>query len=164
MKPPFIRSPYNYDVTEASDATAIAPGGPSLTVQSMTDDADLNVLMKRFGVTGQLPENPRLPSYGDFFHISDYRSALEAVHTSYSDFMEFPADVRAQFENNPQLFLDFVENPGNIEQVKKWFPKESVSGNGGGTPNQAAAPANNPPGATASGGGSSAGGSSGGSQ
>lgn len=124
---PFVRSPYNYDVEEASDASAYVETMPSLTVQSMTEDADLNVMMQRFGVTGKLPENVRLPSYGDFSYVSDYRSAIEASRAAADSFLQFPADIRASFDNDPQLFLDYVEDPRNIAQVQKWFPKEIVN-------------------------------------
>lgn len=128
MRAPFVRSPYNYDLMAASDEAAIAPGGPSLTVQSMAADADINVIMDRFGITGKLPENPgRVPSYGDFTGITNFKDALDAVDSALQQFMLFPASIRAQFENSPQNFLDFAENPANIEQLKKWFPKESLN-------------------------------------
>ena len=55
MKPeyPEIRTPYTYDKEKNSDECANKTIGPSLTVQSMAVDADLNVMLKRFGVTGK---------------------------------------------------------------------------------------------------------------
>lgn len=136
--PPKIQAPYNYDPKVASDNSAIGPGGPSLTVQSMADDTDLNVLMKRFGVTGTLPQSARIPQYGDFDHITDFRSALEAVENARADFAQFPADFRARFDNNPQLLLDFAQNPENNKQIGEWLgeykreqPKFGVSGGQG---------------------------------
>lgn len=139
MTAPFIRSPYNYDLQEASDATAIGPGGPSLTVQSMSEDADLNIMLKRFKVTGQMPETVRLPQYGDFSGITDFQSALNAVIEAEDNFLELPAELRARFQNNPQLLLDFVENPGNIAEVKKLFGEENVVRSGGEPVKEAAA-------------------------
>lgn len=124
--PPFIRSPYNYDLDAASDETAYRETSKSLTVQSMTEDADLNVMMARFGVTGKMPENVRLPQYGDFSHITDFQSAMNAVTEAEEEFMSLPASVRARFENNPQLLLDFCENPANISEVKKLFGEQNV--------------------------------------
>lgn len=113
----------NYDPDVASHEAAVAatPNGPgeSLTVQSMADDADINILMKRYGITGHFPENPRVPVYGDFEGISDYQSALEAVKRADEMFMEYPAELRARFNNNPQAFLDFCGNPANIEDMRK---------------------------------------------
>lgn len=119
-KSPFIRSPYNYDLEEASDQATIPAEaqGVSLTVQSMAEDADINVLMKRYGITGQMPSNPRIPEYGDFSHITDFRSALEAVSSAQDKFMEYPAELRAKFENNPQLFLEFCSQESNRAQME----------------------------------------------
>lgn len=129
-----------YDVKEASD-DAVLPAfmvGESLTVQSQAEDADLNVLMDRFGITGRMPENIRLPEYGDFSHVTDYRSALEAVRDAHENFMEIPAKVRARFDNDPQQYMDFVANPNNIPEMRelgifnKAVENERSSGVGGG--------------------------------
>ena len=103
------------DEKERSDRAAeLHPYDPvSLTVASQAEDNDLNVLMKRFGITGKMPENPRVPMYGDFTEITDYRSALDAIRQANENFAEFPADVRARFNNDPQQLLEFMENPAN---------------------------------------------------
>lgn len=119
MKPPFIRSPYNYDVKEASDSSSLATVGESLTVQSQSEDADINVLMKRYGITGKFPDNARLPTYGDFSEITDFRTALESVQNAHNEFMKYPAEFRARFDNDPQNFLLFATNPANIHELKK---------------------------------------------
>jgi hypothetical protein len=116
---PFIRSPYNYDVEAASNAAAVVPVGESLTVQSMSEDADINVLMRRFGVTGKMPDNVRLPEYGDFEGISDFATALHSVKATAEEFMRIPADIRQRFDNDPQKFLMYVADPANDEQLRK---------------------------------------------
>ena len=80
----FYRTPHNYDWVEASDdaARAVGPYGESMTVQSMAEDADINVLMKRFGVTGQMPQSVRIPEYGDFTGVRDFASAMLTVESS----------------------------------------------------------------------------------
>lgn len=112
---------YNgYDVKQASDEAAdIGDYGESLTVQSQMEDADINVLMKRMRVTGQMPVNPRLPSYGDFSEITDYRSAIEAVRAADEAFLELPAEVRAKFDNDPQKLLMAVSTTGNEKMLSE---------------------------------------------
>lgn len=109
-KPPFIRSPYNYDLDAASDEAAIPPDqmGVSLTIQSQTEDADINVMMRRFGVTGQINTSIVLPEYGDYSEIGDYRSALHQVMEAQKQFMTLPPQLRARYDNDPQLFLQAV--------------------------------------------------------
>lgn len=108
-----------YDTMEESDACAIKDFGPSLTVQSHSEDADINVIVRRYGLTGQMPQNPRVPVYGDFDGISDYGSALRAVREADEAFMELPPEVRARFENDPQKLLAFVEDDANIAEAVK---------------------------------------------
>lgn len=118
---PFIKSPYNYDTTAESDRTAVGPGPhPSLTVQSQSEDADLNVLMKRFGVTGKMPESVRVPTYGDFTDVGDFRSSLDAIREAQANFDELPYDVKIKMNQSPQVFLDFCDSAvnGNADNLK----------------------------------------------
>jgi len=119
MKAPFIRHPYNYDTAEAGDEASVKDFGPSPTVQSMAEDADINVVMQRFGVTGKMPENPRIPTYQDFEDVFDFRTANEAVMEANRAFMEYPASLRGRFENNPQIFMDWVAKEENREEMQK---------------------------------------------
>lgn len=118
MSKRFLRSAFNYDVKEASDAASVAIVGPSLTVQSMAEDADLNVIMHRFGITGRFPDNPRVPVYADFSEVTDFRSALAAVEAARAAFMEYPASLRARFDNDPQRLLEFVSDGRNMAEAQ----------------------------------------------
>lgn len=109
----FIRSAYNYDTDIVSNDNGLECLDPSLAVQSEAEDADINVIVKRFGLTGTMPQGARLPQYGDFIGITDYRDALAALKEADENFMQYPAHLRARFENDPQRFLDFVSNPAN---------------------------------------------------
>lgn len=115
----FYRSPHNYDVELASNEASVKDFGPSLTVQSMAEDVDLNVIMRRFGVTGRMPENLVAPTYGDFSEVFDFRSAQEAIINARHCFQSLPADVRARFGNDPQMFLEFCENRDNLEELRR---------------------------------------------
>jgi len=110
-----------YDVTKASNEAAIPPGeqGESLTIQSMADDCDINVIVKRFGLNGQLPETFRTPEYGDYSHITDFRSALHAVRDAQDEFMKLPPDLRAKFNNSPQAFLDAVASGEAVPALRE---------------------------------------------
>ena len=116
------RQANGYDVKKASDEATIDPKtqGESLTVQSQAEDADINVMMKRFGVTGQLPTTARVPDYGDWTEVSDYRSALHQVMEAQENFLQLSPKVRAQFENDPQQFADYASDPNNIKQMREW--------------------------------------------
>lgn len=113
MKPvvPFLRTPYNYDVDEASNASGLECKDPSLTQQHMAEECDINYIVERFGVTGQLPDGAVYqPTYGDFTGIGDYRQALDAVQAADDAFMALPAKIRERFDNDPALFVDFCSS------------------------------------------------------
>lgn len=92
---------------------------PSLAQQNFKDEVDINYLLERFKVTGQLPQGVRLPSYGDFSGVSDYRSAMTAVLAAQDAFMRLPAELRSRFGNDPQAFLDFCSREENLPELRK---------------------------------------------
>lgn len=113
MKPPFIRSPYNYDMNEAGDESGLACKDPTLTQQSFKDEADINTLVERFHLTGEMPQLQQLPSYDDYTGLFDYQTAMNAVIAARQTFESLPAKTRARFHNEPQEFLEFFEDPEN---------------------------------------------------
>ena len=109
-----------YDSDEVSLETGIDFAGQvSLTQQSQAEETDINGIVKRFRVTGILPEGVRRPTYGDFDGISDFRTAMEAMMSAERSFMAMPSDVRARFDNDPQKFVDFCSNEANLEEMRK---------------------------------------------
>lgn len=132
-KPVKFRSAFGYDTAEASEACAIdsATYGPSLTIQDHAIDADINELMRRFKVTGQIPQSVRVPEFGDYTEVGDYRSALHVIMQAQEDFMSLSPKIRAQFNNDPQLFLDFCADKANLPAMREMglALKEDIDGN-----------------------------------
>lgn len=106
--------------SEWSDLHAITFDDPSLAIQSQKDEADINVILKNFGVTGRVPEAVVLPSYGDFEAVDDYRSAIEAVRAAEAAFLAIPANIRERFHHDPQAFADFCSKSDNLPQLREW--------------------------------------------
>lgn len=128
-KPIFLRSAYNYDVDAASNESAISDFEPSLALQSELESTDINVILKRFGITGQLPTSVRAPQYGDFTGVTDYQSALAAIQMAEESFFELPAHVREEFNNDPQAFVDFCSDEANradAERLGLVMPKAEI--------------------------------------
>jgi phage internal scaffolding protein len=117
MKPPFLRTAYNYDTNAASNESGLACEEPSLTQQHFKDETDINNILRQFNITGLLPENALSPRYGDFTGINDYHSALNAVIAAEDGFMALPADLRARFSNNPEELINFLDNPQNKDEA-----------------------------------------------
>lgn len=119
FSPPFLRTPYNYDMLAASDESGIACRDPSRAVQESKDESDINTIVKRFGLTGKLPQGVTVPQYGDFEGVTDYHSALNLVLQAEDGFMKMPADIRSRFHNDPAAFLEFVGKEENREEAIK---------------------------------------------
>ncbi|AXH78134.1 MAG: internal scaffolding protein [Microviridae sp.] len=117
--PPFVRNPYNYDLKAACEECCVKDFGPSLTQQSQSEDADINVIVKRFGLTGHLPENYRVPEYGDFEGIFDFQTAQQVVIDARDNFMKMPPELRRRFGHDPQIFLEFCSDPENLPEMRR---------------------------------------------
>jgi len=115
---PVTRTTWNYDRALVSDLTGLRCEDPSLTIQSQKEEADINTIVRNFGVTGRLPESIRQPIYDDFTDVSDYRTALEAVKAAEASFSALPASLRAKLGHSPQRFLEYCADPSNIEEMK----------------------------------------------
>jgi len=113
----FVRNPYNYDMDKVSDETGLKFLDPSLAQQHMKDECDINVIVERFGVTGELPTTPIPPTFGDFSGVSDYHSAINAVRASEEAFMALPAKIRARFDHDPNALLQFLNDPINRDEA-----------------------------------------------
>ena len=113
----FFRTGYNYDTLKVSFSTALCCEDESLAQQQFRDETDINEILRRFNITGQLPDNVRVPHYGDFTGVSDYQSALNAVISANESFMALPAETRAIFNNNPQELLEFVSSESNRDRA-----------------------------------------------
>lgn len=112
-----LLAPYQYDVDEVSRETGLRCEDESLTKQSFVEDADINVLVKRFGLGYEMPEELVPPQYVDFAEVFDFQSAMNAVREAQEAFDAMPADVRSRFNNDPQRLLEFVEDGRNMEEA-----------------------------------------------
>lgn len=111
------RTGFYDDGDSVSLETGLVCNEQSLTVQSEAEDADINVIVRRFGITGELPTDVRLPLSGDFTQVSDFQSAMNAVNAAQAAFMEFPAEVRARFGHDPANLIAFAEDPANRDEA-----------------------------------------------
>ena len=128
MKEVFVRSPYNYDAELVSDETGLDCLDVSLTKQSFVEECDINTIVRRFGLTGELPDGVRAPTFGDFTEVVDFKTACDAVAAARESFDALPAEVRARFRNDPQELVEFASDEANRAQLEVWgmvVPKEA---------------------------------------
>lgn len=120
MKEIFIRTPFNYDRNEASDESGLKCVKKTRTQQQFKEETDINTIVRRFGLTGKLPENTRIPEYADYEGVFDFQTALNAVMDAEKAFMMVPSNIRREFDNDPGKFLEFCENKENLPKLREW--------------------------------------------
>lgn len=113
-----VRSRFNYDPDAASEITGLITPEETRTQQQFQEESDINVLVRRFRITGQLPENVRMPTYADFGEIYDFHSAANAIAEANEAFHAMPADIRKRFGNDPAEFVAFCSNENNRKEAE----------------------------------------------
>jgi len=115
-----FRTGYNYDADEHSHNTGLdCTGDPGHTQQQFKDECDINEIVRRFGLTGELPDNYRAPLVGDFTNVTDYQTALNAILAADEAFYQIPPETRARFNNDPQQLMAFLDDDKNRDEAQK---------------------------------------------
>lgn len=116
---PFIRSPYNYDAYAVSLASGTSSDLPSLTVQSDTPSADINRIVRSFGVSSIVQGVARPPLGNDFYEAFDFQSSMNLIVQARESFELMSPATRLRFANDPGLFVEFCSNPDNLDEMRK---------------------------------------------
>lgn len=115
----FVGSRPRHRFSEVVRVSLDFAGDPGVTKKSMAADCDINNILSRFNATGAISHiNTRQGIY-DFVEAVDFHTAMNIVREGERVFMELPASLRARFDNDPAMFLDFVTNPENSEEATK---------------------------------------------
>ncbi|AXH75464.1 MAG: internal scaffolding protein [Microviridae sp.] len=90
--------------------------GPGRTKQSFKDECDINTIMRRYQLTGEIAHlSQRSPIFGDFPEM-DFNQAMAIVVQARENFSQLPAEVRDRFANDPARLLAFLQDPDNREE------------------------------------------------
>ncbi len=115
--------------------------------------------MRRYAKTGALDHvNQHQPIYG-FASPLDYHESMNIITTADSLFYDLPSKLRNEFNNNPQAFLEFVQDPKNADRANELgialsdkaaakaaeLSGTAKPGEGVGTPQDAGTPTEDPP-------------------
>lgn len=90
-------------------------GGERLVKEADAEAADINRIMQRFVNHGIRPEMRGNATYGDFSSGLDYHDAMNRVVAAQADFDALPSFVRRECGNDPEVFLDMVQDPAKLE-------------------------------------------------
>lgn len=114
-----VRAANGYDSDGASDAARFVPTGESLTIQSQRDEADINVLVRRFGLTGQLPVREMPEALVGHVERFDMMEAQNLLVSARESFQSLDATVRERFGNDPMKFVQFCGDKDNLAELRK---------------------------------------------
>lgn len=89
----------------------------SLTVQAPTDEVDINKIMARIQKGQTVMTSAGEPWFGDVSEFNGLQDAIIKVQEADDLFMQFPAQVRERFENDPVQFFDFMQDPKNTDEA-----------------------------------------------
>ncbi|WNK14984.1 MAG: internal scaffolding protein [Microvirus sp.] len=123
MKTVFWKTPYNHDTDQESQRTGLECKDPSKTLQSQAEDADINTIVRRFGLTGELPaHHQREARYVDLTdQQGDFLGLQVDLAQAKARFHELPPARRAEYLNNPNKWLEDVNeaiDQGDIQTLE----------------------------------------------
>lgn len=118
--PEFPVSHHDFYKTNGVDARHFNVG-PSLTRQEFAEECDINVIMARYEKTGMLPANNVEPQYVDFTQMpGNLMDTMRFFDEAQASFMQLPATVRREFDNDAAAFVDYAADPANLDQMRAW--------------------------------------------
>lgn len=96
-------------------------GDPGKTRQEFKEETDINVIMRKYAKTGQLPQLIKQnPSYGDYTSVQSYQEAVEVAQSAQEKFRHLPVNLRTRFQNDPAKFLEWIDNDANLHEASKY--------------------------------------------
>jgi phage internal scaffolding protein len=110
---------FNKDNDAISLETGIVCPEESMAVQSAEEESNINTIVRRFGLSGELPNNLRMPQSGDFTNVPDFHTAMNLVRQAQEEFVRVPAEIRARFNNDPARFMSFLDDESNYDEALK---------------------------------------------
>lgn len=114
-----FRTPFNYSTDDVSRETSLVCSDESLAIQSAENECNINTIVKRFGLTGELPADVAMPQSGDFTNIPDFHTAMNIVRSAQEEFLRVPADIRERFANDPGKLMSFLDDDANRDEARK---------------------------------------------
>jgi len=95
-------------------------GERSMTHQSFKESVDVNLILKNYQRTGQMPlfKGP-VPVFGDFSMSTDLHGALEAVSEAEEHFASLAATVRDAAGNDPVRFLEMLASEEGLAELSE---------------------------------------------
>ena len=101
-------------------STHVPPDNPTRTKIGEADHVNINNIVRRARITGMLDHvNDQEAAFGHWDATQDYVEARLAVQRAEEAFYSLPSGIRALCDNDPALFVDFIDDPTNEEALRE---------------------------------------------
>lgn len=93
-------------------------GSDTPVKQADKSKCDINKIIAKHDRTGMINHlNGRKPFYGDVSEVEGYQQALDKVTKAQELFMGLSGTIRKRFRNDPEEFINFVNDENNREEA-----------------------------------------------
>lgn len=119
---PFFKTPWNHDTTYEAMRSGTVNLEPTKTQQHQAEETNINVIMKKFGVTGVLPIARLPPSFMDVPDGLDAATARRMLMEGEEAFYQLPAEIRETFGNDLARYMGYVDQrlaAGDTETLRR---------------------------------------------
>ena len=113
-----VRPKSDFTIQNDAKKKVLNPNVISRTNQSGKDRSDINQIVKK-GILSTGISSQRRPQFGDFSNSQDFLSQQNKVAQFRADFEALPSHIRDKFSNQPESYLEFMQNPENKEEAVK---------------------------------------------
>lgn len=107
-----IRKPFS----KSEDKSTIKEYSDGRTKASFKDECNINLIVKKYQSTRHIPGVRENGQYSDITAM-ELHDAMVQVAEAKTMFEELPSNIRDQFENDPVKFLDFTQDPENVDDM-----------------------------------------------
>mgnify|MGYP000741555864 CR=1 FL=1 len=108
------------DVTTRKNGTRrvrLTLSSETRTEQSHAKRVNINSIMAKVARGGMAPIKSGSPLYGDFSNVGDYQQCKDRIIAAQMDFNQLPANIRAEFDNDPAKLIAYLNNPENEQDA-----------------------------------------------
>jgi len=119
--PAYLDPSQNDFVKSSGQRSDLSVFEPSLTRQEFAEECDINTIMARYETTGVISHvNQREAQYLDMTLYPGLQASMDAMREATLQFNALPANVRREFDNDPQKFVDFAVEKDNLPRMREW--------------------------------------------
>ncbi|AXL15078.1 internal scaffolding protein [Microviridae sp.] len=98
------------------------------TQQAFKDETNINKIMQRAQQTGTVSHIAKYaPFYGDFADF-DFFENQRKLTLGREILDQAPSEIRAEFDNSPEKFFAYVNDPENVDRLPELLPMLAAPG------------------------------------